>query len=133
MPTRLRETNQGIDSSGRPFIALAWSNIPIVQVERDGEIVRDDDNEAFRDVPNPALVAGQTVTYRVRSANGSQTSNWTDPITITVGPGNCCESQLAPGASLLRVWDTELPSLNRRFARASSCHQGDMTSWLFPT
>lgn len=87
VPTGLRETNQGIDASGRPFITLAWSKaagVSIVQIERDGLIVRDDDNLAFRDVPNPALTVGQQVTYRIRAVVDGQASQWSDPITVTV-------------------------------------------------
>jgi len=87
IPTNLRETNQGIDGSGRPFIALAWSKAPgieLVEIERNGVIVQVDDNLAYRDVPNPAVVTGQAVMYRIRAVSGDQRSAWSAPITAIV-------------------------------------------------
>jgi len=88
-PTGLKETNQGIDASGRPFIGLGWSKssgIPIIQVERDGVIVHADDNLAFRDVPTPAVNPGQVLIYRIRSMADDQVSRWSDPVTVVVDP-----------------------------------------------
>lgn len=89
IPTGLSESGQGIDPSGRPFISLRWqkpTGVPIVQIERDGLVIRDDDNLAFRDVPSPALVPGQQVTYRVRSMGGDgRLSAWSERLIVVVG------------------------------------------------
>jgi len=85
-PTGLVESAQGVADNGVPFITLRWQ-VPlgapanqITQVERDGVIIADDDNEFYRDTA--AFTPGQTVTYRVRFNNGSQVSPWTDPVQI---------------------------------------------------
>jgi len=87
VPTDLRESNQGFDAAGRPFIALTWSKqfgIPLVQIERNGVIIRDDDNLSYRDLPSPELFSGQVVTYRIRAVRDEVTSAWSPPITVTV-------------------------------------------------
>lgn len=88
VPSDLSESNQGIDASGRPFIALRWSTpsgVPTVEIERDGDVVREDDNNGWRDVPKPALLAGDIVTYRIRSKDSTgAVSPWSDPLIVTV-------------------------------------------------
>jgi len=111
-PTGLRETNQGVDASGRPFIALGWSKppeVPTVQLERDGQIVQNDDNLAYRDVPNPILTAGQTVTYRIRYLAGSVTSEWSAALTVIVAPFDL------PIPTGLRVTNQDVDNSGRPF------------------
>ena len=82
-PAGLREWRQG-HRNGRQFITVTWelpANADSADVSRNGEIVSvSDDNEFFSD--ETVFSIGQSVTYRVRSAQGNETSAWSDPITI---------------------------------------------------
>ena len=82
-PASLREWRQG-HRNGRQFITVTWelpANADSADVSRSGEIVSvGDDNELFSD--ETVFSIGQSVTYRVRSAQGNETSAWSDPITI---------------------------------------------------
>ena len=79
------EFNQGYreDDPDRPFITVMWqsSNGLPVDVERDGQVVETGDTNGFF-ADEASFAIGQSVTYRVRSVSGSQTSAWSAPLTV---------------------------------------------------
>lgn len=91
VPTNLNQFSQG-NRNGRQFITINWTtpaNIPTVQVQRDGQIIRDDDNDFYSD--ETQFNIGQTVTYRIRSVSGNQTSAWSAPlVTVFTCPDERC-------------------------------------------
>ena len=95
VPVGLAESAQG-NRNGRQFVTVVWNQPDggvFVQVERDGQIVRQaDDNGVYSD--EGSFAVGQAVVYRIRAVSGDVTSAWSSPVTITFS----CEADRCPEA-----------------------------------